>query len=225
MDLNLDTLKREILGYLETSGFAVFRSHPGGLESLPMVTWDTERYPDYQMFLETARKIGCKMILFAARDFVVLCANPRGTPGYGEEFGSLLRSNDPSDPFDDLMRGADYLVDAGFIDPARINIAGSVVAPWAIGQTERFRSAVAADPIVEFASDPSRDVQRSPIFFAADFKTPTLVIDSGASPGAATLYGALQSRHVVSALVRLPEAQRPSSGVLLLEAMLGWMRK
>ena len=69
MDLNLDTLKREILEYLGSSGFAVFRSHPGGLESLPMVTWDTERYPDYQMFLETARKIGCKMILFAARDF------------------------------------------------------------------------------------------------------------------------------------------------------------
>jgi len=163
--------------------------------------------------------------IFAARDFVVLCANPRGTPGYGEEFGSLLRSNDPSDPFDDLMRGADYLVHAGFVDPARINIAGSVVAPWAIGQTERFRSAVAADPIVEFASDPSRDPQRSPIFFAADFKTPTLVIDSGASPGAATLYVALQSRHVDSALLRLPEAQRPSCGVLLLEAMLGWMRK
>jgi hypothetical protein len=69
LDLNLDTLKREILDYLESSGFVVFRSHSGGLEGLPMVTWDSERYPDYQMFLETARKIGCKMILFAARDF------------------------------------------------------------------------------------------------------------------------------------------------------------
>ena len=69
MDLNLDTLKREILEFLESSGFAVFRSHPGGLEGMPMVTWDTERYPDYQMFLDTARKIGCKMILFASRDF------------------------------------------------------------------------------------------------------------------------------------------------------------
>ena len=69
MDLNLDTVKREILEYLESSQFAVFRSHPGGLDGLPMVTWDIERYPDYQMFLETARKIGCKMILFASRDF------------------------------------------------------------------------------------------------------------------------------------------------------------
>ena len=69
MDLNLDTLKREILEYLESSGFAVFRSHPGGLQGLPMVPWDTERYPDYQMFLEAARKIGCKMIVFSSRDF------------------------------------------------------------------------------------------------------------------------------------------------------------
>jgi dipeptidyl aminopeptidase/acylaminoacyl peptidase len=30
--------------------------------------------------------------IFAARGFVVLCANPRGTPGYGEEFGNLIRS-------------------------------------------------------------------------------------------------------------------------------------
>lgn len=69
MDLNLDTLKREILEYLESSGFVVFRSHPGALQGLPMVTWDTERYPDYQMFLEAARKIGCKMIVFSSRDF------------------------------------------------------------------------------------------------------------------------------------------------------------
>lgn len=69
MDLNLDTLKREILNYLEASGFAVFYSQPGALEGMPMVVWDSERYPDYQIFLETARKAGCQMILFAARDF------------------------------------------------------------------------------------------------------------------------------------------------------------
>jgi len=69
MDLNLDTLKQEILEYLEHSEFAVFRSAPGGLEGLPMVLWDAERFPDYQMFLDTARKTGAKMILFAAREF------------------------------------------------------------------------------------------------------------------------------------------------------------
>jgi hypothetical protein len=69
MDLNLDTLKQEILDTLEQSEFAIFRGAPGGLGGMPMVLWDAERYPDYQMFLEAARKIGAKMVMFAARDF------------------------------------------------------------------------------------------------------------------------------------------------------------
>ncbi len=69
MDLNLNTLKREILDYLEASGFAVFHSSPGGLEGIPMVVWDTEHYPDYQMFLDVATKTGNKLVLFATREF------------------------------------------------------------------------------------------------------------------------------------------------------------
>ena len=68
MDLNLETLKNEILDYLEHSEFAVFRSHAGGLEGLPVITWDTERCPDYRAFLDVARKTGEKLILFASRE-------------------------------------------------------------------------------------------------------------------------------------------------------------
>lgn len=69
MDIDLDTLKSEILQYLEAAGFAVFRSHPGELEGLPLVCWDCERFPDYRMFLETAQKVNARLILFAAREF------------------------------------------------------------------------------------------------------------------------------------------------------------
>ena len=69
MDLNLDTLKREIVEYLDSGGFAVFHSSPGALEGLPMVLWDTQRYPDYQLFLEVARKSGTAVMLFATREF------------------------------------------------------------------------------------------------------------------------------------------------------------
>ncbi|HEY3826910.1 MAG TPA: hypothetical protein VGL82_20270 [Bryobacteraceae bacterium] len=68
MDLNLETLKNEILGYLENSDFAIFRSHPGGLEGMPVIAWDTERCPDYRAFLDTARKVGEKIILFASSE-------------------------------------------------------------------------------------------------------------------------------------------------------------
>lgn len=69
MDLNLDTLKREILAYLESRDLAVFRSTPGTLEDPQMVLWDSEQYPDYRMFLDAAIKTGVKMILFATREF------------------------------------------------------------------------------------------------------------------------------------------------------------
>ena len=69
MDINLNTLKREIEEYLETAGFAVFRGSPGGLEEFPMVLWDSEQYPDYQMFLDTAKKAGAAMVVFATREF------------------------------------------------------------------------------------------------------------------------------------------------------------
>ena len=69
MDLNLDTLKREILDYLEASGFVVFHSHPGSMEGLPVVLWDTEQYPDFHSFLEVARKTGAALVLFATTEF------------------------------------------------------------------------------------------------------------------------------------------------------------
>ena len=69
MDLNLDTLKSEILHYLEGSNFIVFHSSPGTLDSQPLIMWDAERHPDYRMFLDVACQAGCKLICFASREF------------------------------------------------------------------------------------------------------------------------------------------------------------
>jgi hypothetical protein len=69
VDLNLDTLKREILEYLDSSGLAVFHGCPGGLDGQPMILWDTERHPDYQTFLDVAVKSETRVIVFASREF------------------------------------------------------------------------------------------------------------------------------------------------------------
>ncbi len=69
MNLNLETLRDEILAAIESAGFPVYYSRPDDLRPHPMVLWDVERHPDYQMFLEVARKAGAKMILFAAAPF------------------------------------------------------------------------------------------------------------------------------------------------------------
>ena len=69
MDIDLDTLKQEILAYLDASSFAVFRSYPGGLEGMSLICWDCERFPDYRMFLEAAQKLHVQLILVATREF------------------------------------------------------------------------------------------------------------------------------------------------------------
>jgi acylaminoacyl-peptidase len=185
--------------------------------------------------------------IFAARGFVVLCANPRGTPGYGEEFGNLIRSRFPGDDFDDLMRGVDHLIAKGIIDPARLTISGGLLAAWAIGHTGRFHAAVVRHAIADWVTDvahapdgiyraaawmgampwddPDQYVKHSPIYFAGNFRTPTLVIAGDPDPGAEELFFALQARKVDSALVRLGPAARPSQVILEWEAMLGWLEK
>jgi hypothetical protein len=67
--LNLDTLKHEVLEYLDSAGFAVFHGHPGGLEGPPVVLWDTGHHPDFRMFLEVARKAGINLVVFGTREF------------------------------------------------------------------------------------------------------------------------------------------------------------
>ena len=186
----------------------------------------THRYPVVLEVQESPRRMcGVEFRLrdqiLAARGFAVVCVNPRGTPGFGEEFANLLASRNPGDDFDDLMRGADYLAAQPYIDPARIHIAGSLLAAFAIGQTERFRSAIAIDPVVVIAERP----QLSPLMFAEKFRTPTLVIDTAFAPGARQLYDALQMRRVITALLAVPEPSAPSRRVLVEDAIASWLAR
>jgi len=69
MDLNLDALNDEILRFLEASEFAIFRGQPGALDDLAAVTWDSERFPDYRMFLDAAHRSGERVIIFITAAF------------------------------------------------------------------------------------------------------------------------------------------------------------
>jgi dipeptidyl aminopeptidase/acylaminoacyl peptidase len=181
--------------------------------------------------------------IFAAAGYVSLLINPRGSPGYGEEFGSLLSSRYPGDDADDLLHGVDYAASKGYIDTKRLAVCGGLVAAWIIGHSDRFSAAVLRDPIADWMTDvatqpdglrratswmgampwdePNQYVKHSPVYFARDFKTPTLVMGSG--PEADEIEFALQARKVDSALLRLPVGGGPSMNVLALEAELAWI--
>jgi acylaminoacyl-peptidase len=166
---------------------------------------------------------------YAARGYVVLCANPRGTPGYGEAFGNLLRTRNPGDRFDDLSRGVHAVIAKGYIDPQRVMLCGGAVSAWAIGQTGRFRAVVARRPgafaVAAPWDDPDEYVKRSPLSFAREFRTPTLVLAGDPDPGSELLYAALQARRVESEIIRMPKPDRPGGRILEFETVLAWFGK
>jgi len=138
----------------------------------------------------------------AARGFVVLYLNPRGSTGYGEKFGNVIHTHYPGDDYKDLMAGVDHLIARGYIHPARLTVTGGsgggLLTAWIIGQTTRFAAAVSQYPVTNWISqagtadggythsalwmkslpweNPKQFIDHSPIFLARNFKTPTLVL-------------------------------------------------
>jgi len=179
--------------------------------------------------------------ILAASGYVVLRLNPRGSPGYGEVFGDLLPTRLPGDDFDDVMRGVEAAVAKGGIDGGRVALVGGAVAAWALGHTKRFSAVVARRPIVDWTSEVALDadgwrraawlggppweqatryVARSPLYSAASFTTPTLVI--GGDAQSQELYFALQARNVESALLAPGQEGDPAGEAAQLSATLAW---
>ena len=69
MKQNLDVLKTEIREYLETRKLVVFHAFSRGVDTLPMVFWDTRKHPDYREFISAAEAVSTKMIVLHAREF------------------------------------------------------------------------------------------------------------------------------------------------------------
>jgi ABC-type branched-subunit amino acid transport system substrate-binding protein len=72
MKLNLDVLKTEIRENLESRKFAIYNGYSRAMDAVPMVFWDTHRFPDYQAFLDTAEAAGAKLVVLHTREFSAL---------------------------------------------------------------------------------------------------------------------------------------------------------
>jgi hypothetical protein len=69
MNLNLDTLRTEILEYLEAEGFVIFQGYSRLAETDSFVAWDVDRLPDFKTFLSAAKNAGVRLIVFHYRQF------------------------------------------------------------------------------------------------------------------------------------------------------------
>ena len=94
--------------------------------------------------------------LMAARDYVVLYTNPRGSTSYGNEFGNLIHHAYPGDDFYDLDSGVDAVIAKGYIDPENVMVTGGsgggVLTSWMVGRSTRFRAAVTVYPVINWYS-------------------------------------------------------------------------
>jgi dipeptidyl aminopeptidase/acylaminoacyl peptidase len=138
--------------------------------------------------------------LLAARGYVVMYPNVRGSTGYGQKFVEMNRADWGGGDFKDVMAGVDWAIGQGLADPDRLGIGGwsygGYMAAWAVTQTTRFKAAVSGAPVIDMASEfgtergPAYDewfygtpyerlqgfINSSPITFVKNVKTPTLLL-------------------------------------------------
>jgi dipeptidyl aminopeptidase/acylaminoacyl peptidase len=90
----------------------------------------------------------------AAKGYVVLYPNPRGSTSYGQDFANVIQYHYPGDDYKDLMAGVDELVARGWVDPDRLGVTGGsgggVLTNWVIGHTTRFKAAVSQRSIADW---------------------------------------------------------------------------
>jgi len=93
---------------------------------------------------------------WASMGYVVLYANPRGSTGYGAEFGNLIHHAYPGDDFYDLNSGVDAVIAKGYIDTNNLFVTGGsgggVLTCWMIEHTDRFKAAVVFYPVINWYS-------------------------------------------------------------------------
>ena len=92
----------------------------------------------------------------AAKGYVVLYINPRGSTSYGQEFGNIIQYHYPGDDYRDLMIGVDELLKGGYVDEKKLGVTGGsgggVLTDWTVTHTDRFAAAVSQRDISNWAS-------------------------------------------------------------------------
>jgi dipeptidyl aminopeptidase/acylaminoacyl peptidase len=195
-------------------------------------------------------------MLFAARGYVCTLVNFHGSSGAGQAFADSISGAHGDKPFTDVMRATDAVLSHGGVDENRLAAAGGsyggYLTAWILGHTDRFKALVVHsgpyDLMAQFGSDstygrdekygaepwtdPARIDLWSPNRFAANFKTPTLILHGEKdyrvpySQGL-DLYGVLTAKGVPARIVVFPEENhwilKAQSAKLWYSEVLGWL--
>jgi dipeptidyl aminopeptidase/acylaminoacyl peptidase len=84
--------------------------------------------------------------IYAANGYVVVLPNPRGSTGYGQEFGLAIWQAWGGVDYQDVMAAVDHAVELGYSDPDRLGVGGwsygGILTNYVITSTERFKAAM-----------------------------------------------------------------------------------
>jgi dipeptidyl aminopeptidase/acylaminoacyl peptidase len=172
--------------------------------------------------------------VFAATGAVVTWVDRHGSTGYGEKFAMSIVNEWGDKPFEDIMRSTDFLLKKlPNLDAERMAAAGAsyggYMAAWVLGHTDRFKAIINHAGVNSSYSMYGSDVphgfprvmggtpwenlegmqRQNPMFYAKNFKTPTLVLHGELDyrvpyGNGLELYGVLQALGVPSRLVVYP---------------------
>jgi len=142
-----------------------------------------------------------EMQLMAARGYVVVYPNPRGSTTYGQEFGNIIQYKYPGDDYKDLMVAVDSVIRRGYVDSTKLGVTGGsgggLLTDWTVGHTHRFAAAVSQRDVADWLSfwytadftlfqpswfrstpfrDPAEFLARSPVRYADSVTTPLMFI-------------------------------------------------
>ncbi|MBK7601031.1 MAG: S9 family peptidase [Acidobacteria bacterium] len=173
--------------------------------------------------------------MWAARGYVTVLINPHGSTGYGQAFTEQISGDWGGAVYEDLMKGVDFVVAKGYVDPTRLGAAGGsyggYMVNWILGHSDRFKALVSHAGVYNLTSmygvteelwfgewefkgtpwdNPQLYTKWSPHLSAKNFKTPTLVVhgelDYRVPVGEGLqLYTTLQRKGVPSKLLYYPD--------------------
>jgi dipeptidyl aminopeptidase/acylaminoacyl peptidase len=195
--------------------------------------------------------------LFAAAGYVVIEPNFHGSSGFGLKFMDAIKGQWGGAPYEDQMKAVDVALTWPYVDKTRVAAAGAsyggYMANWVEGHTDRFRTIVCHDGLYDlmtmiYSSDfvggtlqefkgtawqnPQALINQAPVTYAANFKTPMLIIHGAndyrvpQSQGFA-MFQVLQAEHVPSKLLFFEEENhwvlKPADDILWYHTVLDWL--
>ncbi|MCJ7563786.1 MAG: S9 family peptidase [Candidatus Aminicenantes bacterium] len=142
--------------------------------------------------------------MFASPGYVTALINFHASSGYGQRFSDAIVGDWGGRPYQDIMKGLDYLLTTyAFLDKTKLGAAGAsyggYMIDWIEGQTTRFNCLISHDGVFDLRSmygateelwfpeweqkgtpwtNAEQYTKWSPSYYVKNFKTPCLVVHS-----------------------------------------------